>query len=195
MFSPVYKRNLIVEKPRKNTTVMIISKRNEPYLYLNHHAKENNETKLKMNQKSMCSSKHVLLAHSLDKDGNKGCGGIGKFTEGCVRQQTGIGVPTTSSHHDWRRQCLATTSSPEPQGPHPLTWAGDICFDWTGNIQIGQHLPIVSFHYFWMCYTYFHFLIPKASVYCSFVFYLLSLSCLFQDPKFPVSNIDSESWP
>lgn len=194
MFSPVYKRNLIVEKLRKNTTVMIISKRNEPYLYLNHHAKENNETKWKMNQKSMCSSKHVLLAQSWQRWEQR-VWGIGKFTEGCVRQQAGIGVPTTSSHHDRRRQCLATTRSTEPQGPHPLTWAGNICFDWTGNIQIGQHLPIVSFHYFWMCYTYFRFLIPKASVYCSFVFYLLSLSCLFQNPKFPVSNVYNESWP
>ena len=105
---------------------MIISKRSEPYLYSNHRAKENSETKM----------------------GTSGVGGIGKATEGCVRQQAGTRVPTTSSHHDRRGQCLATTSSPEPQGPHPLTWAGNICFDWKGNIQIGQHLPIVSFHCF-----------------------------------------------
>ena len=173
---------------------MIISKRNEPYLYLNHHTKENNETKWKMNQKSTCSSKHVLLAHSLDKDGNKRCGGIGKSTERCVRWQAGTGVPTTSSHHDLRRRYLATTSSPERQTLRPLTWAGDFCSDWRGSVQLGQHLPIVSFHCFWMCCTYFHFLIPKASAYCPFVFYLLSLSCLSQGPKFLVSNIYNESW-
>lgn len=160
---------------------MIISKRNETYLYLNHHAKENNETKWKMNQ---ISSKHVLLAHSLDKDGNKRCGGIGKSTERYVRWQAGTGVPT-SSHHDLRRQYLATTSSPERQALRPLTWAGDFCFDWRGSVQIGQHLPVVSFHCFWMHCTYFHFLIPKASAYCSFVFYLLSLSLAFpRGPSF-----------